>query len=96
MCYVVYILYSRVLDKFYVGSSGLVELRVEFHQHPLEKRKFTARGSPWELVLELACDSKEHALRLERFIKRMKSADFIRRLIASEQMQKEIINKTRT
>ena len=96
MCYCVYILYSRVLNKYYVGSSDNAELRLHHHHNPIDKSRFTARGAPWEIQCLLPCESREHALRLERFIKRMKSRHFIERLISSEQMRKDIINKTRT
>ena len=93
--YCVYNLYSRVLNKYYVGSSEDVDKRLDFHHNPTERRKFTVRGAPWIIVCTLACDSREHALRLESFIKRMKSRDFIERLISSESMQQDLINKTR-
>ena len=95
MHYCVYILYSRVLDKYYVGSSEDVDKRLHYHENPIERRKFTVRGAPWIIVCILACDSREHALKLESFIKRMKSRDFIERLISCEAMQQDLINKTR-
>jgi hypothetical protein len=47
MFYFVYILYSARLSKYYIGRTENLELRLQFHNDPLESRKFTARGIPW-------------------------------------------------
>jgi predicted GIY-YIG superfamily endonuclease len=39
-----YILYSASADKFYVGHSEDVQQRLIYHNHPIEKRKYTVRG----------------------------------------------------
>jgi putative endonuclease len=92
----VYILYSESLDKYYVGQTEDLGVRILFHNHPIESRKFTAKGIPWSLKISLACESKDHALRLESFIKKMKSRKFIERLIIDPQLRNDIIKRTST
>ena len=96
MRHFVYILYSATLDKFYVGQSGDVAARLEYHNNPIETRKFTVRGGPWELKLTILCDDKKHAIAVEKFIKRMKSRAFIQKVLIDEKLQSDILFKTRT
>ncbi|HEY0655048.1 MAG TPA: GIY-YIG nuclease family protein [Chryseosolibacter sp.] len=84
MTYTVYILYSASLDKFYVGFSESVEIRLKYHNNPIESRKFTACGIPWELKKQITCPDKKSAMRLERKIKEKKSGQFIEVIIAGE------------
>jgi putative endonuclease len=90
----VYILYSEALDKYYVGQTENLQIRIQFHNNPIESRKFTAKGIPWSLKISLACESKNHALRLEGFIKKMKSRKFIERLVNDPQLRNDIIKRT--
>ena len=76
----IYILYSQKLDKFYVGSSGNIELRVTRHNAGLSK--FSSRGIPWELVYFEEFNSKLEPLRRERGIKSKKSRMYIEKLIS--------------
>jgi putative endonuclease len=71
-------------------------LRLQFHNDPLESRKFTARGIPWVLKVSLQCDSKEVAIRLEAFIKKMKSKKFVERLIEDPVFAAEMVKKCET
>jgi putative endonuclease len=96
MGYCVYILYSSKLDKYYVGRTENLEVRLQFHDNPIESRKFTAKGIPWVLKASLSCRSLEHSIKLEQFIKRMKSRKFIESLITDPMLRNDIINKTST
>ncbi|MFN3909601.1 MAG: GIY-YIG nuclease family protein [Flavobacterium sp.] len=80
----VYILYSQKLDRFYVGASENVEKGLYIHNNPIEGRKFTAKGVPWELKLIIPCNDKTIALKLERKIKNAKSRKLIQQLISNE------------
>jgi len=48
MVYSTYILYSKLLDKYYVGSTNNLENRL--FRHNSGYNKFTKTGIPWELV----------------------------------------------
>jgi putative endonuclease len=91
---VVYILYSEKLDKFYIGRSCDLDQRLKYHNHPIESRKFTARGIPWVLKLKITCKSKDQAIRLEKMIKKMKSRKFIEALIADGTQVAPLLDKT--
>ena len=76
--YWVYIVQNSA-EKFYVGHSENLELRL--HSHNRTDRilgKFTRKGGPWQLVWREAHATRSSAVSREREIKRMKSARWIR------------------
>ncbi|MBJ6369766.1 GIY-YIG nuclease family protein [Snuella sedimenti] len=79
MEYYVYILYSELLDKYYIGSSKDVQDRLERH---LQNHKgFTSRAKDWCLVYKEAYISKLEAMARERQIKNWKSRKKVEHLI---------------
>ncbi len=76
----VYILYSKKLNRFYIGYTSDFDTRLEFHKNA-ESHKFTANAHDWELFLRIPCDSKKQALTIEKHIKNMKSKTYIENLI---------------
>ena len=80
--YIVYILYSHSLDKYYVGYTNDLTRRIS--EHNRKKGKFTDQGIPWELVHREDYELKTEAMDRERFIKTQKSRKFILSLISSD------------
>ncbi len=78
--YYIYILYSKTIDKYYIGSTSNVENRLAFHNSARNKI-WSKRGQPWENVFEHEFESKKQALKAERFIKNQKSRKFIQKLV---------------
>jgi len=76
----IYILYSKKIDKYYIGSSSNVQKRLEFHNSEYNKI-WSKRGQPWELVFSHQFETKSDALKAEIFIKKQKSRIFISTLI---------------
>ena len=88
----IYILYSQKADKFYIGYSPDVFKRLQEHNNPLSNSKFTAKYLLWNLVCYFAVsDSRGEAMKVERFIKKQKSKQFIQKLIR-EKNNKQYIN----
>ncbi|MCL4509719.1 MAG: GIY-YIG nuclease family protein [Bacteroidetes bacterium] len=79
MSYYLYILYSKVGDRYYAGSSEYPIRRLKFH-NTIEKG-FTSRYRPWELVYTKEYGTKAEALAAERKIKRYKSRRMIEGII---------------
>lgn len=82
MEYFLYILKSKVMDKFYTGISQNPNRRLEYH-NSFEKG-FTARYRPWEIVFTQTFDSKVDAAKAEKKIKSWKSKKMILRVIDGE------------
>jgi len=68
-----YIIFSESLNKYYVGESHNVEGRLVKHNKHVYKGAFSNITNDWRIVLSKKCTSKDDALFLESFIKRMKS-----------------------
>ncbi|MFH1225733.1 MAG: GIY-YIG nuclease family protein [bacterium] len=65
--YYVYIIYSKKLNKKYIGSTE--NLRNRIIEHNSGKSDFTSKGIPWKLLYYEAFENKIDALREERFLK---------------------------
>jgi len=64
---------------FYVGHTGEPFLRLESHNRTDKLLgKFTRKNGPWELVWSEGHPSRSSAVKRERQIKSMKSAQWIR------------------
>jgi putative endonuclease len=79
MSYSVYILYSKLKDRYYVGYSKDVNLRLE--KHNLGATVSTRPSRPWILVYKEDFANKSDAIRREKYIKKQKSKIFIENLI---------------
>ncbi|MGY5846432.1 GIY-YIG nuclease family protein [Salegentibacter sp. HM20] len=64
----VYILYSRTLDRYYIGSSHNVETR--FVKHLQSTKGFTSKARDWGIVYSENFNARDLALRRELQIKK--------------------------
>jgi putative endonuclease len=77
----VYVLYSVRCGKTYVGFS--VDLERRLHEHNVSERKgFTLRCRPWLLIHQEAFESKEAAMKREKFLKSGQGRELIKEMIA--------------
>ncbi|MBU2444069.1 MAG: GIY-YIG nuclease family protein [Bacteroidetes bacterium] len=77
----VYILYSEKIDKYYVGYTSDLDLRINRHNEGWGK--FSLKGIPWKLVYHERFKTKSEAINRELQIKKRKSRKFIESLIHS-------------
>ncbi len=93
-----YVLFSKTLNKFYIGATNdSVEKRREKHNaHSYGKQHYTAAANDWEVFLALEANDYPHAIRMERKIKSMKSKTFIRNLKQYPELQNKLIHETST
>jgi len=82
MTFFTYILYSLSTDRYYIGSTGNLDDRLQRHNQG--RSKATKYGTPWELVYQKAFDSRSEAVQHEKYIKAMKSKIYIEKLIKAE------------
>ena len=64
----VYILFSKSLEKYYVGSTSDLQKRII--RHNTRGTNFTSIGKPWDLIVSIECNSRVEAVRLELKIKK--------------------------
>ena len=91
--YFIYIIHSRKLDRYYVGTTNDIEKRLCEHNSGFYAEAFTVKGAPWELRLSFECESSQKAYELEKFLKRMKSSVFLEKVIANQGILVDIQNK---
>lgn len=92
MKHLVYILFSKKLNRFYIGYTSNIEQRIVFHEQA-ESHKFTSNAKDWELFLKIECASKMQALAVEKHIKKMKSKVYIQNLKIYPEMRIKLLDK---
>ncbi len=75
----IYILYSNKIDKYYVGYTKDLNLRIQRHNSGWSR--YTKSGIPWDLVYFESYATKIEAIHREKEIKRRKSRKYIEDLI---------------
>jgi len=93
--YYFYIIYSEKLNKYYTGESPDPEQRLEQHNTHYFKNNYTKGANDWVLKLKYSTKSKEEAIVLEKFIKRMKSKKFIEKVISEQSILNDILRKNK-
>ena len=81
MCFT-YIIYSPSLDTYYIGACQQ-DLLERLNNHNIAKygsNHFTARASDWEIFFSFQTNSYDHAIRIERKLKSMKSRIYLENL----------------
>jgi len=84
--FIVYILYSKKLNRYYIGFTEDFEQRLDFHRDKAQSRKFTYNADDWEIYLKIDCSSKSQGLAIEKHIKSMKSKTYIENLLKYPEM----------
>jgi putative endonuclease len=69
MTFYVYILYSDAFDRFYIGQTKDVEMRLQRHNAGIEKS--TAQYIPWSLKWSCEKPNRTEAMKLEIKLKNL-------------------------
>lgn len=77
--YHIYILYSESLDRYYVGNTSDLEIRLI--RHNKGDSRFTKSGIPWVIVYSEEFETRSEAMSREHQIKKWKSRKMIEKLI---------------
>jgi len=76
-----YIIFSKKLNKFYIGSTiSFIERLIEHNTSAYGTSKFTSASNDWEKFMIIDCISVDQAKKLEVHIKKMKSSKYIHNL----------------
>jgi len=79
MAYTVYILYSSVKDKYYIGQTQ--DLSNRLSEHNSGESKSTRSGIPWIIVYQKDFTSRSAAMSFENHLKKMKSRQYLESVI---------------
>lgn len=77
----VYILHSKKLDRFYIGSCLDFQFRFEAHLNKVYPRGFTTNSDDWQLFYLCENLSYSQARSIEVHIKKMKSKVYIQNIV---------------
>lgn len=81
MAYSCYILYSKSINRYYVGYTSDIDERIKIHNSGcFGNKSYTHYASDWKLFLLIPCTTIEQAVFIESQIKRMKSRKYIENL----------------
>jgi len=86
-----YIIYSPSKNTYYVGETYNIDERLIKHREHSYSGSFTKIANDWITVLNHECSSKNDALFLETFIKRMKSKKFIIKVVENPTILTDIL-----
>ena len=75
----VYILYSVVADRYYIGQTSNLEQRLERHNRG--ENRYTKFGIPWKLVYKEGFETRAEAMEREKKLKSLESRDILRKEI---------------
>ena len=78
MQFTVYILYAEQFNKYYVGFTSNLELRIKSHNE--FGRDWTARYRPWKLIFTKEFENKNDAMWYEKWLKTGVGREFIKSL----------------
>ena len=81
MNYHTYILFSKKLDKYYIGHTCMA-LEERLKKHNTNHKGFTGRTKDWEVVYFETFDTKKAAYAREREMKSKKSRKYIEQLVS--------------
>ncbi|NOS91139.1 MAG: GIY-YIG nuclease family protein [Cyclobacteriaceae bacterium] len=91
--YWVYILFSKKLEKHYIGSTSYIENRLAQHTEDPMKGSFTSKADDWKLIFNIECQSPSQGLRIEEHIKSMKSRKYIQNLCRYPEMVEKLLKR---
>ena len=74
-----YILYSKKLGKYYIGSTSNLQGRLQ--RHNTSNHGFPSTGKPWELRYSENFETKQEAMQRELQLKKWKNRDLLEELI---------------
>jgi len=79
--YKVYVLYTKIYDKYYIGQTNCLCRRLTEHfcKEPIFTKKYTG----WELVYIEVYSSRKEAVGRERFLKAQKNKEFYKKLTSA-------------
>ena len=92
-----YILHSKSLNRFYIGAcqESLDERIRKHNSHSYGKTTYTSIANDWRLFLRIDTFDYAHTIRIERKIKSMKSAVYIRNLEKYAELKEKLYETTR-
>ena len=78
--FAVYVLYSKLFDKIYIGYTANLHARMLSHNQ-LATKGYTIKFRPWDLIHQENFDTKAEAMKRKKELKTSKGRQFVWNLI---------------
>jgi putative endonuclease len=91
----IYILYSKKVNRHYIGSCLDVTERIEQHLNKVFPKAFTKRADDWVIKFSMDNLNAKQAKQIENHIKKMKSVTYINNLLKHPEMTQKLIENYR-
>ena len=79
MIYYEYVLYSKTYDRLYIGQTNNIEDRIKRHNSGYEPATKVYR--PWVILISFKYESREDAVKMEKYWKQSNNRRKLRQLI---------------
>ena len=93
MKHFVYVIYSRSIDKFYIGETEDIDTRLYQHNSGFFQNTFTSRANDWTLHWHLACNDRSQARKIETHLKQMKNRKYLLNLAQFPEMGMKLLER---
>ena len=91
--YWVYILYSKSLDRFYIGYTSDLVSRLAQHINHVFKGSFTDKANDWEVFFSVECKNERQAIAVEKHIKKNKSRKYLKNMKVYPEISSKLLEK---
>ncbi len=89
----VYILYSKQLDKFYIGECEDLFERINQHNTSFYEKSYTSKVNDWSLFFQINCVDRIQPRKIEAHIKKMKSRKYLENLVKYPEISEKLLSK---
>lgn len=80
--FIVYAIYNKKHDKFYIGQTKSLDQRIKFHNDSTFRGCYTSRfDGEWELIYSEKVSTCQEALKREKQLKSFRGREFIKQFI---------------
>jgi len=79
--YNIYVIYNAVADKYYVGQTLNVDVRLEQHNNHTFKSYTSRFPGEWKLIYEESVATRSEALKREKGLKTGRGREYIKTII---------------
>ena len=88
-----YIIFSKSINRYYVGYTSNLDERLQMHRSGyFGTKSYTMKAKDWEIYLTFPCSTIEKAIEIEGNIKRMKSRKYIENLKKYPALVNKLLN----
>ena len=91
----VYIIFSKKLDRYYIGQAIDPEERLVEHNEGKYENAFTCKANDWVMFHTVCCKSRSQAIKIESHLKKMKNRKYYINLTLYPEISEKLLERYR-